>query len=148
MGDALRFRHRLVPYLHTMNHRAAAEGVPLVRPMYHLAPRGAARLRVPNQFAFGSELLVAPITTPRDPVTLRGSVRAWLPPGTWIDVFTETVYDGDREVELHRDLALDPRAAARRRHPPAGGARTTSTPPATPSGSRCSSRRAPTARSR
>ena len=45
MGDALRFRHRLVPYLHTMNHRAAAEGVPLVRPMYHLAPARAARLR-------------------------------------------------------------------------------------------------------
>ena len=59
---------------------------------------------VPNQFAFGTELLVAPITTPRDAVTLRGAVRAWLPAGTWIDVFTGTVYDGDRMVELHRDL--------------------------------------------
>jgi hypothetical protein len=39
MTRALRFRHRIVPYLHTMNHRAAVEGVPLVRPMYHLAPR-------------------------------------------------------------------------------------------------------------
>ena len=29
-----RFRHRLVPYLHTMNHRAAA-GTALVRPVYH-----------------------------------------------------------------------------------------------------------------
>jgi hypothetical protein len=58
---------------------------------------------VPNQFAFGSELIVAPITTPRDEVTLRGAVRAWLPPGTWIDVFTGTVYEGDREIELHRD---------------------------------------------
>ena len=46
---------------------------------------------MPNQFAFGTELLVAPITTPRDPVTLRGAVRAWLPPGIWIDIFT-----GDR----------------------------------------------------
>ena len=27
MGEALRFRHRLVPYLHTMNHRAAADTV-------------------------------------------------------------------------------------------------------------------------
>jgi alpha-glucosidase (family GH31 glycosyl hydrolase) len=102
MGDALRFRHRLVPYLHTMNHRAA-EGVPLVRPMYHLAPDDPHAYEVPNQFGFGSELIVAPITTPRDDVTLRGSVRAWLPPGVWIDVFTETAYDGNREVELHRD---------------------------------------------
>jgi Glycosyl hydrolases family 31 len=108
MGDALRFRHRLVPYLHTMNHRAAADGVPLVRPMYHLEPQDPRAYRVPNQFGFGSELMVAPITMPRDPVTLRGAVRAWLPPGTWIDLFSETVYDGDREVELHRDLGAVP----------------------------------------
>ena len=108
MGDALRFRHRLVPYLHTMNHRASADGVPLVRPMYHLAPEDERAYDVPNQFAFGSELLVAPITTPRDTVTLRGSVRAWLPPGTWIDIFTSTVYEGDREIELHRELGSIP----------------------------------------
>jgi hypothetical protein len=86
-----------------MNHLAAADGVPLVRPMYHVAPGDDRAYEVPNQFAFGSELLVAPITAPRDPVTLRGAVRGWLPPGTWIDVFTSTVYEGDREVELHRD---------------------------------------------
>jgi alpha-glucosidase (family GH31 glycosyl hydrolase) len=108
MGDALRFRHRLVPYLHTMNHRASADGVPLVRPMYYLAPEEERAYDVPNQFAFGSELLVAPVTTPRDKVTLRGSVRAWLPPGTWIDIFTSTVYEGDREIELHRELGSIP----------------------------------------
>jgi hypothetical protein len=58
---------------------------------------------VTNQFAFGSELIVAPVTTPRDPVTLRGEVRAWLPEGAWVDVFTGTAYDGDREIDLHRD---------------------------------------------
>jgi hypothetical protein len=76
--------------------------------MYHVAPREERAYDVPNQFAFGSELLVAPITTPRDRVTQRGSVRAWLPAGTWIDVFTETVYDGDRELELHRPLETIP----------------------------------------
>jgi alpha-glucosidase (family GH31 glycosyl hydrolase) len=108
MTRALRFRHRLVPYLHTMNHRAAVEGVPLVRPMYHLAPEDPRAYTVPNEFAFGSELIVAPITTPRDRVTLRGEVRAWLPPGAWIDVFTGTAYDGDREIDLHRDGASIP----------------------------------------
>jgi alpha-glucosidase (family GH31 glycosyl hydrolase) len=108
MGEALRFRHRLVPYVHTMNHRAAAEGVPLVRPMYHLVAGDARAYTVPNQFAFGSELIVAPITTPRDAVTLRGAVRAWLPPGAWVDVFTGMAYDGDRAVELHRGLGTIP----------------------------------------
>lgn len=104
MGEALRLRHRLVPYLHTMNHRAA-EGLPLVRPMYHLEPDREEAYQVPNQFSFGSELIVAPVTSPRDPVTLLGSTSAWLPPGTWTDIFTGTVYSGDRQVELHRDLA-------------------------------------------
>jgi alpha-glucosidase (family GH31 glycosyl hydrolase) len=103
MDEALRFRHRLVPYLHSMNHRAATEGIPLVRPMYYLEPDAEAAYGVPNQFAFGSELLVAPITTPRDALTLHGSVRSWLPDGTWVDVLTGVVYDGDREVVLHRD---------------------------------------------
>ncbi|GAA2313932.1 glycoside hydrolase family 31 protein [Streptomyces kunmingensis] len=103
MGEALRFRHRLLPYLHTMNHRAAA-GLPLVRPMYHLAPESEDAYEVPNQFAFGSELIVAPVTTPRDPLTLLSASSVWLPPGTWTDIFTGTVYDGDRHAELHRTL--------------------------------------------
>ncbi|NQW91221.1 glycoside hydrolase [Curtobacterium sp. VKM Ac-2861] len=107
MGDALRFRHRLVPYLHTMNHRTA-EGTALVRPLYHLEPRRDEAYRVPNTYAFGSELLVAPIVEPRDPVTLHGTARAWLPPGTWTDVFTGTVYAGDRFVDLHRTLDTVP----------------------------------------
>jgi hypothetical protein len=107
MGAALRLRHRMVPYLHTMNHRAAA-GTPLVQPMYHLEPRRSEAFTVPNQYAFGSELLVAPITQPRDPESLRGRARAWLPAGTWTDVFTGTVYRGDRTVELHRSTASIP----------------------------------------
>jgi hypothetical protein len=107
MTDALRFRHRMVPYLHTMNHRAAA-GTPLVRPMYHLEPRRSEAFTVPNQYAFGSELLVAPITTPRDRASLLGRTMAWLPEGTWTDVFTGTVYRGDRYVGLHRTLETVP----------------------------------------
>ncbi|MGN6409208.1 MAG: glycoside hydrolase family 31 protein [Curtobacterium sp.] len=103
MGEALRFRHRMVPYLHTMNHRAA-RGTALVRPLYHLEARRDEAYRAPNTYAFGSELLVAPIVEPRDPSSLHGSARAWLPAGTWTDVFTGTVYAGDRFVDLHRTL--------------------------------------------
>ncbi len=107
MGDALRFRHRLVPYLHTMNH-GTAEGTALVRPLYHLEPRRNEAYESPNTYAFGSELLVAPIVAPRDPVSRHGVARAWLPPGTWTDVFTGTTYAGDRFVDLHRTLDTVP----------------------------------------
>ncbi len=108
MGEALRFRHRLIPYLHTMNHRSARTGQALVRPMYHLYPQADVAYEVPNEFAFGSQLIVAPITSPADPVTRHGSAHAWLPPGTWVDLFTAAVYDGDRELQLYRDAASIP----------------------------------------
>ncbi|OMH36797.1 glycoside hydrolase family 31 protein [Tersicoccus sp. Bi-70] len=107
ISEALRLRHRLVPYLHTMNHRAAA-GTALVRPMYHLHPGRDEAYTVPHQFAFGSELLVAPITSPRDPLTRCGAVTAWLPPGRWTDVVSGQTYDGDRSLVLHRDLDAIP----------------------------------------
>lgn len=103
MTSALRLRHRLVPYLHTMNHRAST-GLPLVLPMYYGWPGSAEAYTVPNQYAFGSELVVAPITEPADRRTMLGRVRAWLPEGTWVDLFTDLVYDGGREIYLHRDL--------------------------------------------
>ena len=95
MTEHLRLRHRLLPYLHTMNHRAAG-GRPLVEPLYHRWPDAAEAYDQPNQFLFGTELLVAPLTTPADPHTRLASVRAWLPAGTWVDVFTGLVYDGGR----------------------------------------------------
>jgi hypothetical protein len=104
-GAALRFRHRLVPYLHTMNHRAA-QGDPLTRPMYWGYPSAGPAYRVPQQFLFGDSLLVAPITDPNDDVTLMGAAQAWLPEGTWADIFTGTVYragPGGQHIGLHRD---------------------------------------------
>ena len=108
----LRLRHRLVPYLHTMNRRAHRDATALVTPMYHGHPDADGAYAVPNQFLFGDRLLVAPITTPASPVTLQGAVRAWLPPGRWTDVFTGLTYrcepPGGTTITLHRDLESIP----------------------------------------
>jgi hypothetical protein len=108
MTSFLRLRHRLLPYLHTMNHRAAEQGLPLVLPMYYRDPEAEEAYRVPNQYQFGSELVVAAITEPADRGTGLGRVRAWLPEGTWVDILTDLVYDGGRELYLHRDLTTIP----------------------------------------
>lgn len=108
LEEALRLRHRLVPYLHTMNHRASKEGIPLVRPLYHLYPNEAAAYAEPNEYSFGSELLVLPVTTPTDPETLLASTRGWVPHGDWIDIFTGSVYRGPLNVQLHRPLERVP----------------------------------------
>ena len=50
MTAFLRLRHRLVPYLHTMNRRAHRDGEPLVQPMYYDHPDDDDAYRVPNQY--------------------------------------------------------------------------------------------------
>ncbi|OAA51553.1 Glycoside hydrolase, family 31 [Metarhizium rileyi] len=100
----MRLRHRLIPYLHTMNARAADEGQPLVQPMYWEYPDREEAYKVPNQYLFGTEMMVAPITTPQNPSTRTGKVRAWLPPGRYVDLFTGVVYQGNRFLWLSRTL--------------------------------------------
>jgi hypothetical protein len=104
----LRLRHRLVPYLHTMNVRAARDGAPLVEPMYWGDPSAVEAYDVPTQFRFGTELVVAPITSPQQRTLGLGSVQAWLPEGQWTDLFTGTRYRGGRQVRLHRPMETLP----------------------------------------
>ena len=73
--EYLRLRHRLIPYLYTMNWRTHSEGRALCEPMYYEWPEHAEAYTVPNEFLFGSELIVAPITQPVDSKTNLAGVR-------------------------------------------------------------------------
>ncbi|KAF1851119.1 glycoside hydrolase family 31 protein [Cucurbitaria berberidis CBS 394.84] len=106
--DTLRFRHRLIPYLYTMNARSASDDEPLIQPMYWDYPEDDEAYNVPNQFRFGSELIVAPITQPRDKVTHHGAAKVWLPSGRYVDIFTGIVYDRKGELQVHRPLHYTP----------------------------------------
>ena len=106
--DTLRFRHRLIPYLYTMNARSASDDMPLIQPMYWDYPEEDKAYSVPNQFRFGSELIVAPITQPRDKTTHLGAANVWLPKGKFVDVFTGVVYNRAGELKVHRPLNFVP----------------------------------------
>lgn len=105
MKNFLRLRHRMIPYLHTMNIRSATEGEPLVQPLYWEHPREQDAYHNKNQYFFGSQLMVAPVTSPRNLQTGMGCVKAWLPPmRKHVDIFGGTVYDGGRMLNLYRQL--------------------------------------------
>jgi alpha-glucosidase (family GH31 glycosyl hydrolase) len=104
MSDFLRLRHRLLPYLYTMNARAAQQWAPIVQPMYWDWPDSDEAYRVKNQYLFGSEMIVMPITAPQDLKLRSARVRGWLPPGRYVDIFNGAVYDGDRELWISRPL--------------------------------------------
>ncbi|KAL3462684.1 putative alpha-xylosidase [Aspergillus heterothallicus] len=104
----LRLRHRLVPYLYTMNARAAKDSIPLIEPMYWGYPEHDETYNVPNQYLFGSELVVAPITSPREKESGLGQVLVWFPPARHVDIFNGTVYDGNRSLWVARPLDAYP----------------------------------------
>lgn len=108
MGDALRLRHRLLPYLATMAERASAEGVPLVEPVYHRHPEREEAYAHRATYFFGADLLCAPVVEPRDRRTGLARVDLWLPPGVWFDLETGRRYDAGahgRSLAAYRDLA-------------------------------------------
>ena len=104
MKRYLRLRHQLLPYLYTMNYHASRDGQPLVRPLYYLEPEQPEAYERPNEYYFGTELLVCPITRPMDKAAGAASFTAWLPAGQWFDLFTGRVYDGGRTLTLCRGL--------------------------------------------
>ena len=108
MQEQLRLRHRLVPYLYTAAEHLHTEGEPLIRPMYYGWPEREEAYHVPNQYLFGSEMLVCPITQPLDRVLNAAAVKAWLPEGIWFDLQTGAVYTGDRQLTLYRGLESIP----------------------------------------
>ncbi len=81
--DVLRLRYRLLPYLVTLAHEAAARGEPLMRPMGYAFPDVEATFDVDDAFMLGPWLLAAPALEPH---------CAWrrvvLPPGRWVDFWT------------------------------------------------------------
>jgi alpha-glucosidase (family GH31 glycosyl hydrolase) len=108
MRRFLKLRHELVPYLYTMNERFYSQNRPLIEPMYYQHPDEEDAYRMKNEYYFGSELIVNPITSKSDPETKTGAVKTWLPEGTWFDFFTGMKYQGGRVINMHRDIDTIP----------------------------------------
>ncbi len=104
LGEALRLRHKMMPYLYTMNYRAYKEGIPLCTPMYYEYPEVDYAYTAVNQYYFGSECMVIPITSARIPELNVSKASAWIPSGRHYDMFTGMMYDGNRKIDLYRDI--------------------------------------------
>lgn len=100
-GDAfLRLRESLVPYLYTLAARSSSAGLPMTRALYLDYPGQAPAYEHPGEYLLGSDMLVAPVTTP-------GKVAAttvWFPPGNWTDWFTGATFTGPSTQTLQVPL--------------------------------------------
>ena len=103
----LRLRHKLIPYLYTANYQTHKEGTPICMPLYYVHDCDDA-YKAKNQYYFGSQLMVCPVTQPLDHRLNLANVRVWLPEGRWTDFFNGRIYQGGQWVNMYRDLDAIP----------------------------------------
>ena len=71
--------------------------------MYYEYPEEENAYRYRNQYLFGGQLLVRPVTVQGDEKKL-ARTDVWLPKGRWTDIFTGDVYEGGRVVSMVRSM--------------------------------------------
>lgn len=97
--SAIQERYKLAPYIYTAAREAYETGVSICRPLYYDYPE-VAEAYAPefrNQYMFGSQILIAPITAPMtDGIS---TVKVWLPEGDWFETATGTILKGGQVLE-------------------------------------------------
>ncbi|MCI6771819.1 MAG: DUF5110 domain-containing protein, partial [Oscillospiraceae bacterium] len=106
--NALRERHAMIPYLYSMNYRTHKDGIALCEPMYYTYPEENAAYEIKNEYFFGSELLVVPVTSPMNKTTNLAATKVWLPDGVWTDIYNGRIYKGGRTVTMYRGIESIP----------------------------------------
>ena len=103
----LQLRKRLIPYLYSMNYQTYSKGKALIEPLYYSIKNNNA-YKFKNEFFFGSELLVSPITEKTNTITCLAGIKTYIPKGRWTDIFTNQIYEGEQVLSLYRSLSYIP----------------------------------------
>lgn len=94
--DYCRMRHRLVPYLYAEGYKYTKTGRPLVQPLYYSYPEIYDEPLYRNEYYFGTELMVAPITKKKDTIISRSIEQIFIPNGMWYDFKTGKKFPGNK----------------------------------------------------
>lgn len=96
--DAIHLRYALDPYIYTMAREAYDTGISLCRPMYYDYPNDNEAYTYKNEYMFGDNMLIMPITAPA--VKNLSTVKVWLPEGNdWYEWSTGTLLKGGQTIE-------------------------------------------------
>ncbi len=102
---AFHLRSQLFPYIYTSAWQAVSDVVPLTCPMYIEYPEQNIAYQVPQQYLFGKNLLVAPISSPGAGPGKVADQLVWFPQGIWYDWFTGEKFSGsDKMTDVLADI--------------------------------------------
>src|SRR5580698_3245532 len=104
MREAFVQRYALEPYIYTEARRTYDTGVAFLHPLYYEAPEAAEAYSVKDEYFFGDELLVAPVTRAAGKETQLASRTVWLPEGEWFEWQTGAHFKGP--IMLVREASI------------------------------------------
>lgn len=103
LKSTIRMRYEFVPYIYTMVRKAYDEGISLCRPMYYDYPEEDNAYQFRNQYMFGDDVMIAPVTAAgKDGLA---TMQVWLPKGEWYELSSGTLLQGGQV--LKRSFELD-----------------------------------------
>lgn len=91
-------RYRLLPYIYSEAHKAAENGLPLMRPLLLEYPDEPEAYYQDLEYLLGRDLLVAPIFSEED------RREVYLPDELWYDYWEEEKYRGNKTIDFQAPL--------------------------------------------
>jgi hypothetical protein len=85
MRNIFQLRYAMQPYIYTEARHTYDTGVAFLRPLYYDWPNADEAYSNKQEYIFGSNMIVAPVTQPVDAVKQTATQTLWLPPGGWFE---------------------------------------------------------------
>jgi alpha-glucosidase len=99
LRSAFQLRYALQPYLYTEARKTYDTGVAFLHPLYFDWPEEDQAYQSKDEYMFGDQMLVAPVTAPADKASGLATEKLWLPPGDWLECPTGKHLRGGVTVE-------------------------------------------------
>jgi oligosaccharide 4-alpha-D-glucosyltransferase len=96
-------RYQLLPYNYTLAYKQAANGEPLVAPLYYYYPKDTAAVNAGDEFMWGENILVAPVLEKN--ATQR---KIYLPEGKWYSFNDTTITEGNKWIDKNLSITNIP----------------------------------------
>src|SRR5450432_196526 len=98
-----KLRYRLMPYIYSLAWKTTAEGYTIMRPLVMDFREDVRAQNIGDEFLFGPDLLVAPVTEPS-----ASTRRLYLPAAGWFNFWTGEALSGGRTVDAQSPIETIP----------------------------------------
>ena len=92
-------RYALFPYIYSAAREAFDTGISICRPLYYDFSTHEESYVFRNEYMFGNDMIVHPVTRPMGGDSLFVVQRTWLPPGLWYEWSSGSLLTGGRIVD-------------------------------------------------